>query len=136
MNLEVWLVGFDLDSIPGIDMLRCYGYQLKLFNEQCRLSVPDGVIPCQVCGLRRKRHVGCDRNIMSFLSAQSVTTPKILVDTKQKTIHQLSINPTQSPRTVHEETIAAWYETGGCRPQQKNDAYCSLPQIRNETSGK
>ena len=63
----------DLDSIPGIDMLCRYGYQLKLFNGQCRLSVRDGAIPCQVFGLIRERHVGCNGAIITFLSAQSVT---------------------------------------------------------------
>ena len=92
-----------MDSTPGIDMLRRYGYQW---------SVSDGVISCQVFGLRRKRHVGCDRTIRTFLSAQSVTTPKDSGGHKTKddtpAFHQPN---TESPCTVHEETIAAWYET-------------------------
>ena len=48
-----------------------------------------------------------------FLARSQSLHLRTLVDTKQKTIHLLPINPTQSPRTVHEETIAASYETVG-----------------------
>ena len=64
------------------------------------------------------------RTIITFLSAQSVTQTKDSGGHKTKddtlACHQLRIP------TVHEETIAAWYETvEDVNPRKTNNTYCS-----------
>ena len=63
-----------------------------------------------------------------FLACSHVLNVKTQIDTKQKTIHLCPLNPAESPHTIQEETIVAWYGTvEDVNPRKRSsNAYCSV----------
>ena len=141
---DIWVADIDLDAILGIDFLRKHRCELKLSDGQYHLSFPTGACPCQtrdsnpvcrrvavsqtvvvpprsealvpakVLGPPGEETCGVLEPASKFLARSSLLVARTVVDPRQETVYLRLLNPTERPRTVYKETVAAW-----CEPVQE-----------------